>query len=82
MELKKIDTMILELTMEETSYGNNGYYDETTKSFYTDDDMMYMDIDEEDELYRIEVDKKEILQRFIDRLDSNRYDTEYLYHCY
>lgn len=81
-ELKQIDTMILELTMEETSYGNNGYYDETTKSFYTDDDMMYMDIDEEDELYRIELDKKEILKRFIDRLDSNRYDTEYLYHCY
>lgn len=82
MKIEPIDTMMLEATMEETSYGNNGYYDETTKSFYTDDDMMYMDIDEEDELYRIELDKKEILKRFIDRLESDRYDTEYLYNCF
>lgn len=82
MKIEQIDTMILEAIMEETSYGNNGYYDETTKSFYTDDDMMYMDIDEEDELYRIELDKKEILKRFINRLDSDRYDIEYLYNCF
>lgn len=82
LKLKQIDTMMLEATMHETSYGNNGYYDETTKSFYSNDDMMYMDINEEDELYRIELDKKEILKRFIDRLDSNRYDTEYLYNCF
>ena len=82
MKLKQIDTMILEASMQLTSYGNDGYYDETTKSFYTDDDMMYMDIDEEDEIYRIELDKKEILKRFIDRLNPNRYDTDYLYNCF
>lgn len=82
--LPAIDIMELEDTMDSVSYHTNGYYSIRKNMFYTDElleimDDIYDEDEEDDEGYSIELDKKEILERFISTLSSKQIEQEQLY---
>lgn len=82
--LPTINIMELENTMDSVNYHTNGYYSIRKNMFYTDElheimNDIYDEDKEEDENYSIELDKKEILERFISSLSSKQIEQEQLY---